>query len=375
MMRRVSRPLRLAYLADPNSVHTRRWLQSFVERGHRVALVVDDRDLVRPGLPDEVRVCRYRRLGAWRLPAVSSLQGRGPLRDLLRTIGPDLVHAHYLTRYGWQARLSGFRPYVVSPWGSDLFVTPSQSVRARLWARSVLVNADLVTVVSDQMRAEVRRYGVDADRIERVAFGVDTERYTPSPDASAPAVVGNRRYLLSPRAIAPNYRPDVVIDAFATLPSDVALVMTTRNADPATLAAARSRIDDRRIGERVLLLDSIDDDLMRRLFQSATAVVSVPESDAVSISVLEAMACGSPVVATDLPGIREHLGRSAPELLVPIGDPVSTASALRRVLEMPTDERRRVGQALRDDAVRTADHRANMDRMELLYRQLAESRR
>lgn len=371
MMRRVARPLRLAFLADPNSVHTRRWLEAFVERGHEVHLLIDDRDPVRGALPEGTVLHRYRRTGRMRLPAISSLQGRGALRAALRRIAPDVLHAHYLTRHGWQARLSGVHPYVVSPWGSDIFVTPRRSLRARLWARATLRAADLVTVVSEQMQSEVRRYGVPAERVERIAFGVDTDRFTPA-DPAIPAVVGGPRYVFAPRTIAPIYRPDVVIDAFAQIPDDVVLVMTRRNADPAALADATARIARHGIGGRVRLLDDIDDDLMLALYRGAVAVVSVPESDAVSISVLEAMACGRPVVATDLPGLREHLERSGRHLLVPVGDPGATAAALCGILDAAPEERERLGRALREDAIRTADRRANMDRMETLYRRLAE---
>lgn len=372
MMRRVSRPLRLAFLADANSVHTRRWLESFVQRGHEVHLLADEQDDVRPGLPSSATLHRYRRFRPRRLPAISSLQGRGPLRDLLRRIAPDVLHAHYLTRYGWQARLSGFHPYVVTPWGSDLFVTPRRSLRAALWARATLRGASLVTVVSEQMRAEVRRHGVSPGRVERIAIGVDTVRYSPGAPAGIPAAVAHRRYLFSPRAIAPIYRPDVVIEAFATLAPDLSLVMTTRNADAAALADVRARIERHAIRERVLLLDRIDDDEMLALYRGAAAVVSVPMSDAVSISVLEAMACERPVVATDLPGLREHLEPVHRGLLVPVGDPASTARALRAVLEMTADEVADLGLALRDEVVRTADREDNMDRMDALYQRLVE---
>ena len=371
---RVSRPLRLAYLADPNSVHTRRWLAFFVERGHEVHLLVGEQDDVRD-LPEAIRLQRYQRFGRRRLPLVSSLQGRGRLRALLRAIDPDVLHAHYLTRHGWQARLSGFRPYVVSPWGSDLFVTPRASWRARVWARLTLAGADLVTVVSTHMATVVAGYGVRPDRIERIHFGVDTDRFSPEPSAARPGLVGGRRFVLAPRAIRPIYRPDVVVDAFARLPSDLVLLMTTRGADPDTLAETRRRIDRHDIAGRVVLADSIDDELMVELCRTAELVVSVPESDAIPISVLEAMSCARPVVASDLPGPRELIGPHAPELLVAVGDVSATADAMDRVLGMPADRRSELGAAFRADVLAAADRRRNMERMELLYHQLRERRR
>lgn len=370
----VPTPLTLAYLADPNSVHTRRWLGFFAARGHAVHLLIGTHDDLQPGLSEDVTVHRYPRFGRRRLPLLSSLQGRRELRSVLRRIGPHVLHAHYLTRHGWQARLSGFHPCVVSPWGSDLFVTPRESVRARIWARLTLRGADLVTVVSDQMRQAVLDSGVRPDRIQLVHFGVETDRFQPArPDSGrlAHLDLGHRPIVFCPRAVRPIYRPDVVVEAFAALRVDATLVLTARGADPDTLARVRARIAAAGIGDRVRVIDDIGEDDMLALFQQSSVVVSIPESDAIPISVLEAMACARPVVATDLPGLRELLAPTDPGLLVPIGDAGRTAAALERILAASPAERTAIGTSLRARVVARADRQANMERMEELYRSLS----
>ena len=371
-------PLTLAYLADPNSVHTRRWVEFFAARGHLVHLLIGMDDVVRPGLSGQVTVHRYPRFGRRRLPIVSSLQGRRALRIALRRIRPDVLHGHYLTRHGWQARLSGFHPYVISPWGSDLFVTPRESTRARVWARLALRGADLVTVVSEHMRDAVLAFGVRPDRIELVHFGVDTVRFHPA-DRDATRLshlgLGDRPMVFSPRAVRPIYRQDVVVDAFARLETDATLVLTARNADPETLAQVRARIAAAGIGDVVRLIDDIDEEDMLSLYQQADVVVSVPESDGIPISLLEAMACARPVVASDLPGPRELLAAADPGLLVPVGDAAATATAMRHVLEGSAADRAALGASLRASVVATADRQANMERMEELYLALRDGSR
>jgi glycosyltransferase involved in cell wall biosynthesis len=102
-------------------------------------------------------------------------------------------------------------------------------------------------------------------------------------------------------------------------------------------------------------------------------VVSVPRSDGRPISVMEAMACGTPVIAGDLPPLRELLGSIAPELLADVesGGPDAVGEALNRALQLDADERVALGEALRAEVVRTSDHRTNMAHMEGLYRELA----
>ncbi len=369
--------LRLAFLADPNSVHTRRWLSYFAERGHDVHLLDGYRAAIAPGLHERIQVHSYSAHGRWRIPFLSSLQGRLSLRSALKRLRPDVLHAHYLSRYGWQARLSGFHPYVISPWGSDLFVTPRTSRRARWWARATLRGADLVTIVSEPMRAAVIAAGARPDLVEPIQFGVDTQRFSPGAVEGGLAerlALGRTRVIFSSRAMRPIYNQETVIDALAELPADTILVLTARNADPGYLAAVRSRIERLGLQDRVRILDEVSEADLPNLLRLAAVVVSVPASDGFPVSVLEAMASGTPVVATDLPPIRPVLGPIAPDLLVPVGDRDALATALQVALEMEPARRVGLASALRDYAVRVADYDANMQRMETHYRRLARSR-
>ena len=369
-------PLRLAFLADPNSVHTRRWIGFFAARGHRVDLLVGIDDAVSATLPEGVQLHRYRRFGRRRLPLLSSLQGRRALRALLAELRPDVLHAHYLSRYGWQARLSGFHPYVVTPWGSDLFIAPRRSLRAWIWARWTLRGADLVTVVSGQMERAVLAAGTQRDRVRSIQFGVDTDHFAPGPPdgPAAAATDPGGRLVFSPRAMRPLYRHDTVVQALAMLPDDVRLVMSGRAADPIYRRQVEAQASSLGLADRIRIIDEIDDAQLIVLYRLAAAVVSVPESDGLPSTVLEAMACGAPVVVSDLPGLRELIGPVAPELIVPLGDATRLAAAIDRVLALTPSERMALAGALRARTVEIADHRVNMLRMERLYADLAAER-
>ena len=103
----------------------------------------------------------------------------------------------------------------------------------------------------------------------------------------------------------------------------------------------------------------------------AWVVVSAPVSDSFPITLLETMACGTPIVAGDLPPVRAVLEDLVPEALVPTFDVAEMATAMRRALELTPDARHRLSMALRERAVATADYETNMLRMEELYRGLA----
>ncbi|MBA3741028.1 MAG: glycosyltransferase, partial [Chloroflexi bacterium] len=266
------RPLRLAFLADPNSVHTRRWIAWFAHAGHDVHLVDLFGTDLEPGLPDGVHMER----------------AAGDLARLLRTLEPDVVHAHYVRRWGWQAARAGVHPLVVTPWGSDLLRTPWWGLRTRFWNRFALRSADLITVSSEGMRRAAVNAGARAKRVELVNHGVDTTRFSPGPPRATMVEADDAPIIVSPRTVRPLYRQEVVVDAVAAITSSERrplLVMSARGADPTTLAAVRERAAARGIDDRLRILDDVAHDELPDLFRLADVVVSVPDTDSFPLTV------------------------------------------------------------------------------------------
>jgi len=367
--RGVSRALRLGFIADPNSIHTRRWIGWFARAGHETHLIDPFAASIDTGLPPEVMVHRLEPPGG--APLIGLVRRRRMLRAAVRRIGIEVLHAQFVRRYGWQAALSGFHPLVVSPWGSDLLRVRRRSLRTRWWNRFALRAADLVTVSSEGMRAAAIRAGARPERIEHVHHGVDTSRFAPGPPRP-----DEPPRILSIRAVQPLYRHETVIDAVARLAEHdlrPVLVMGRLGADPAYLRALVDRARERGIAHQLVVLDGVSHEDLPALYRSADVLVSVPETDSFPVTLLEAMACGVPAVVSDLPAVTPVYGPLDPvaeALVVPIGDAEATARALRQALELDAAERARLGALLREFVVATADYDAHMTRMEGLYRSL-----
>lgn len=376
------RPLRLAFVADPNSLHTRRWIGWFADAGHDVLLLDPFGATIADGFPAGVEVLRVPPLHR-SLPVVGLWRRRRELGAVLGQARPDVLHAHFVRRYGWQAAISGFHPLVVSPWGSDLLKVRRRQLRTRWWNRYALRAADLVTVSSDGMRAASIRAGARPADIALVHHGVDTGRFSPGePSAQLRQRLGipaggDVRIVVSPRTIRPLYRQAVVVEAVARLMSEgrrLVLVMSARGADGAELERVRTHAARGGITDALRILDDVPHEELHDLFRLADVIVSVPESDSFPVTLLEAMAVGRPVVASDLPAVTPVLGELDPlaaELIAPVGDVAATARALERALTLGEVERERLGAALRDHVVQTADYDTNMRAMEAHYRRLA----
>jgi glycosyltransferase involved in cell wall biosynthesis len=367
-------PLSIAFLGDPNSVHLRRWAGWFAERGHRIALLVPGQAPVQPDLGEAVEIERFE-AATGRLGLLTS--GRSVGRAL-RRVAPDVLHVHHLTVNGIRAWLSGFHPYVVTVWGTDVLITARRSRRAALLARLSLRSADAVTGISRHVVDAAIERGARPERARCIHFGVDVERFTPgSPSEALLRRLGlsGRRVVFSPRAVTRLYRHDVVIGALASLPDDVSLVMTRYLADPAELARIEGMIEQRRLGRRVHIVPALAHSEMPDYYRLADAVVSVPESDAGPITLVEALACGSPTVSADLPPAREWLADLDPECLVPVGDEAATARALEAILARSPAERARFAGLGRARVMERADQGRTMAEMERIYRRLVAARR
>ena len=366
-------PLSIAYLADPNSIHTRRWVGWFAARGHRIWMLVPEDLEVDPGLSPSIRIERFLPYTSRRVHVLGALAARRSIRRILKRLQPDLLHAHYLTVHGWHARMSGFHPYAVSVWGSDILETARYTRRGGLYARLTLGPADLVTGDSQELVDASIASGARPDRTHLIQFGVDTSLFSPARENGALRVrlkLEGKRVLFSPRSINPLYRQVVMLEALARLPTDVAVVMTLHWAQPAELDAVRQRVEDLGIGERVRILPTMDHGDMVEMYRLCEAVVSIPASDGTPVTLLEALACGIPTVATDLPSVREWLGELDPESLVPVDDVDSTARAIRALLARSPERRAAIAARGREIVIERAGQDINMARAEALYRGL-----
>jgi L-malate glycosyltransferase len=374
-----ARPLRLAFLASPNEIAAREWMAWFAAAGHRVDLIVRAGAEVAPGLADGIGVARMRPYRGPLFGRLSALSARRVIGEVIHRLEPDVLHVHDLTTgFGWLARISGFHPYVVTPWGSDLYRIAPASTAARTLTRLTLRSADVVTVNSRHLAETAIRAGARRAAIQPVQFGVETDVYEPRPpDTALLERLGlrGRRVVLAPRQIAPLYDQAAIVRALPMLPDDVAVLMSARNAIPDTLAELTALADGLGVRERLVLVPTIPHDEMPAYLSIASAVVTVPHSDATAVTILEALAAGRPVVGSDLPSPREWLDETWPDLIVPPGAPGAIASAVRTALGLDAGTLLRRSAAARQVVVERAERSTNMARMEQLYCELAAGSR
>jgi glycosyltransferase involved in cell wall biosynthesis len=218
----------------------------------------------------------------------------------LERLQPDWIHAHYLTSHGtlaWLAKRMWRLPARIagSAWGSDILVAPERSRALRLLTRRVLRACTLCTSDSLHMAEKMRALGAR----EVMSFPFGLEVLPPPPAPKSP------RLFFANRGLEPIYAPERVLAAFASVSRDwpdAELVMAN---DGSLRTALEQRLQTSELRGRVRFVGRLDAEAQARWYTQARWYISLPQSDSVSVSVLEAMAYGCVPILSDLPANRE----------------------------------------------------------------------
>lgn len=318
---------RICFVGWGNHVHLERWAGYFATQGHEVSVIsFSDRGRY----PEGVR--QY----------VMGLKNRGPrwvelkLKWLLFRIKPDIVHVHW-AHFAVPVRKAWRGPMMITAWGSDIYKREMFSDDEWWNLRTVMNQAQLVSCDSEDMaRTICTELGVSAPRVRVIQWGVDTAVFSPDgPDLRTQLDLVGREVVLSARNFTPLYNLDRIMGAFAivhrTRPQAF-LLMKNYGGDPEVIEAIRRDIAVRGLQDDVRILEAMPYEEMPALYRTADVTVSIPSSDATPMSMLEAMACGSPLVVGDLPSLREWVIDRETGRVVNHSDIADVARAMHDIL-------------------------------------------
>lgn len=211
----------------------------------------------------------------------------------LRKVDAPWIHAHYLSSHGtlaWLAqRVYGVRGRLVgSAWGSDILVAPQRSALMKSVTRRVLRACALTTSDSQVMAERMRELGAR----EVMVFPFGLEAMPAEPGAKDDGL------FFANRGLEAIYAPQRILEVFAALAwPDARLVV----ANDGTLRAALERVAP----ANVRFVGRLDEAAQAGWYARARWYLSLPTSDSVSVSVIEAMAQGCIPILSDLPANRE----------------------------------------------------------------------
>ncbi|MDO5718175.1 MAG: glycosyltransferase, partial [Tissierellia bacterium] len=284
--------MKICYLADANSVHTKKWCEFFNKKGYEIIVIS-----LGDGEIDNTRVYSF---------GVDGFSTKGHFSKLLtyfskvketkriiRKENPDIIHAHYATSYGMLASLLGVHPYILSVWGSDIYDFPNSGFLQKKLLERNLKKADVILSTSKAMKIETEKY--TDKKIEVTPFGVDIDLYKPyETEKLSNFTVGTIK------SFYPKYGIEYLIRGFAdfllrTKSDDSLLILGGKGPQEEEL---KKLVMDLDIEDKVKFLGFLSqEDVIKSFNQMDVAVFpSTLDSESFGVAAVEAGACGVPTV-------------------------------------------------------------------------------
>ncbi|NVO02160.1 MAG: glycosyltransferase [Bacteroidetes bacterium] len=320
--------MKICFVANAESIHTERWVSFFVKNGHEVHLVshigrniegVIFHKLITIGKSKiTTEQIRFVDLLSFFIRAIQT-------RRIIRKLKPEIVHGHNVILGGFYGSLSRFHPMVVTAWGTDVLIAPNVSVFLKKIAKYVLKNADLLTCDGLNTKDAMVNLGASSEKVSIIYFGIDTKKNHPSQrdeQLREKLNIENSKSLISIRSFNPVYNVETLISAIPTVLSeipDAKFIIAGTGPGEMDLKELASQL---KVEKNIIFTGSLGADDIPKYLASADLYVSTSLSDSgLAASTGEAMACGLPVIVTDVGGNDEWINDGESGYIIPVKSP------------------------------------------------------
>lgn len=293
------------------------------------------------------------------------------VKNIIRKINPDLVHAHYATSYGFWAAFSGFHPCIITGWGADIFDSPSNPIM-RFILKYSFAKADAITVLSEITRKELNK--LTSKPVSLVPFGVPTDRYCPHAKSKEDKYIR----IGTIRTLSAKYGIEYLIKAFSEIHQNHPWARLEIVGDGPQKHMLEQLCMEFGILNKVTFHGYVNQhsepEKYMRLLQNMDifTILSVLDSETFGVAAVEAAACGIPVVATKVGGLPEVVEDGVTGLLVAPANSRETAEALSKLLNNES-MRLEMGIQGRKKVLNQYDWSNNLKSMIDIYRNLVLS--
>lgn len=315
--------MKICLLADGESIHTIRWCKHFFGLGHEIHLITFKKvemDDIHIHFIDTGKINVEG--GNWKI-LLKFLH----IKKVIKSINPDVLHSLYTTSYGLIGALSGFHPHIVTPLGSDILITPQKSIIYRALLRYTFKKADLITSMAPHMKDVMLKLGVPSVKITDIVLGINTEIFNKK----------NRRLskdnfvICSTRNLEHVYNIPQFLSAIALVKSKIPTLKVKIIGDGSLRSELERLTRELKIDDVVSFLGKVPQNKVVELLNSSHISVTVSLSDGNSLSLIEAMACGTYPIASDIPANHEWIKEGVNGNFVKINGVQELADIIQKV--------------------------------------------
>jgi len=357
--------MRVLYFSKDYSPHDHRFLSALAGSGHEtfyVRLERGPRQAEDRPVPSNIEQVQWAGgLGLFRWRDVPRLVMS--LREIIKRIQPDLIHAGPIQTCAFIAVLTGFRPILTMSWGFDLM---KDDTRSRWWqwvTKYTLHRSTFFTSDAQVTRDKAVAYGMNPERTVVFPWGVDLQQFTPKDWSLA---TEHSFTVFCNRSWEPNYGVDVVARAFVKVAQqrdDVSLMLLSGGSQGALIC---NILLGGGVMDRVTFPGFIRNDDLPRFYHMADMYISASHVDGSSVSLMEALACGLPCAVSDIPVNKEWVTEGVNGWIFPDGDADALAGIVLKAIEK-RESLIRIGKNARATSEEKANWRENFNKLMKAY--------
>jgi glycosyltransferase involved in cell wall biosynthesis len=303
--------LRILYFSRDYSPHDFRFLNSLAETGHEIfflRLENCSRELEKRPVPYQVNQVPW--LGGdkpvdWK----DYFWLAASLRKVIRQIKPDVIHAGPIQRVSFLPALIGFHPLVSMSWGTDLLKETDQSAWMRWNTRFTLRHSDWLVGDCQAVKDKAASLGFSSELVSLFPWGIDLQQFSPQKEKGLRERLGweNNFIILSLRSWEPVYGVDVVVKAFIHAVREEPQLRLFLLGNGSLAPHIHQLIADNGLEDKVSFPGQIGQTELPVYYHNSDLYVSASHSDGSSVSLMEALGCGLPVLVSDIAGNREWI--------------------------------------------------------------------
>ncbi len=329
--------IKLLILSNPANPHTIKWVKALDKEGFKIfvfGLSNYDKNIYNECY--DVRIYSYgfdntlftKSDGAF--SKIVYLKALKKLKKVIQEFKPDILHSHYATSYGLLGALTGFHPYIISAWGSDVYDFPKKSFLHKLILKFTLSKAERILSTSKIMAEEVKLYS--NKEIEITPFGVDTDLFKPMQSESL--LKENEIIIGTVKTLEVKYGIENLIKSFKIIRdkhpelSLRLLIVGTGSQEP----YLKKLVSDSDLEKCTTFTGFIKPEEIPRYQNMITVPVFLSLHESFGVSVIEALACEKPVIVTNVDGFKEIVTNGENGLIVPVDNIEQTVAAIEELI-------------------------------------------
>lgn len=360
--------MKILLLSDTYSEHTEKWALGLADKGIEIGIFSFNRASYEWYNHKNITIFfePEKKINAEStLTKIAYLKYVNVLKRIIKHFNPDVLHAHYATSYGLVGALSGFHPFVISSWGTDVMKFPNKNFVAKSILKFNFRKADLLCATSNTIKKCIAE--VVKKEVTVLPFGVDVNTFIKK---EVDSLFQKTDFVLgSIKPLEQLYNIDVLIKSFANLYErhpHLRLLIAGEGGEEKQLKELADRL---KVSHAIKFTGRIPFKEISNYYNMIDVLVNISEYESFGVSVVEAMACSKPVVVTNVGGLKDLVKDDTFGLKVEVRNEEQTVTAIESLI-LDKVKYKLIAENSRNYVVENYDWNKNLEQMIYLYNQL-----